>query len=215
MSDGVILPGSPFGTPGDTLFSIHGDSFLFATSSICEAPAVTHESCFLNVITNDCDDNTKSNLIDLTGIDRCITGVDLSYLPIITGSTEILVIDPVTGHISISETIGYLGVPQNIQISDYTTVMSDAGKHLYHPTGDTTARSWTIDSNMSVPYPIGTAITFVNDTSAGDITINIISDTLVFAGSGLTGSRILTANGIATALKITPTRWIISGTNLS
>jgi hypothetical protein len=44
--------------------------------------------------------------------------------------------------------------------------LSDAGKHIYHPSADTTARTFTIDSNANVAYPIGTAITFVNDTSA-------------------------------------------------
>lgn len=110
---------------------------------------------------------------------------------------------------------GYLGIPQNSQSTDYTTVLSDAGKHLYHPSTDVTARTWTIDSNANVAYPIGTAITFINDTSAGVITIAITSDTLVLAGAGTTGSRNLAADGIATAVKITSTRWIISGTGLT
>lgn len=111
--------------------------------------------------------------------------------------------------------VGYLGVPQNSQSADYTLVLADSGKHIYHPSADTTARAWTIPANASVAYPVGTAITFVNDTSAGDITIAVASDTLVLAGAGTTGSRTLAANGIATALKITATRWIINGTNLS
>lgn len=106
-------------------------------------------------------------------------------------------------------------VPQNSQSAAYTTTISDANCHIYHPSSDTTARTWTIDSNANVPYPIGTQITFVNDTSAGVITIAITSDTLVLAGSGATGSRTLAANGIATAIKVTATRWIISGTNLT
>lgn len=106
-------------------------------------------------------------------------------------------------------------IPQNSQSAAYTTTISDANKHIYHPSADTTARTWTIDSNANVPYPIGTAITFVNDTSAGTITIAITADTLVLAGAGTTGSRTLAANGIATAIKITATRWMISGTNLT
>ncbi len=91
--------------------------------------------------------------------------------------------------------------------------MTDAGRHIYHPSADTTARTWTIDSNASVPYPIGTAITFINDTSGGVITIAITSDTLVLAGAGTTGNRTLSANGIATAIKIASTRWLISGSS--
>lgn len=116
---------------------------------------------------------------------------------------------------SVSTAIGYRGIPQNSQSAAYTTVMADAGKHIYHPGADTTARTWTIDSNANVAYPIGTTITFVNDTSGGVTTIAITSDTLVLAGAGTTGSRTLAANGIATALKMTATRWIISGTGLT
>lgn len=104
---------------------------------------------------------------------------------------------------------------QNSQSAAYTLVLLDAGKHIYHPSADTTARTWTIPANGSVAYPIGTAVTFVNDTSAGTLTIAITTDTLVLAGAGTTGSRTLTANWIATAIKVTSTRWIISWTNLT
>lgn len=114
-----------------------------------------------------------------------------------------------------SASIGYLNIPQNSQSAAYTTVLSDAGKHLLHPSADTTARTFTIDSNANVPYAIGTAITFVNQASAGVLTIAITSDTMRLAGAGTTGSRTLAANGIATALKVTSTEWIISGTGLT
>ncbi len=111
--------------------------------------------------------------------------------------------------------LGYLEVPQNSKSAAYTTVLADSGKHIYHPGADTTARTWTIDSNANVAYPIGTAITFVNDTLGGVITIAITTDTMILAGAGTTGSRTLAASGIATALKMTSTRWIISGTGLT
>lgn len=106
-------------------------------------------------------------------------------------------------------------IPQNSQSAAYTTVLSDAGLHIFHPSADTSARTWTIDSNANVAYPIGTAITFVNQNGAGIITIAITSDTMRLAGAGTTGSRSLAANGIATALKVTSTEWIISGTGLT
>jgi len=114
-----------------------------------------------------------------------------------------------------SASIGYLNIPQNSQSAAYTTVLADAGKHLLHPSADTTARTFTIDSNANVAYPIGTAITFVNQDSAGDLTIAITTDTMRLAGAGTTGSRTLAANGIATALKVASTEWIISGTGLT
>lgn len=111
---------------------------------------------------------------------------------------------------------GVLGViPQNSQSAAYTLVSGDAGGHIYHPSADTTARIWTIPANSAVPFEIGTVISFVNDSSAGVITIAITTDTLVLGGTGATGSRTLAANGYCTALKVAATRWIISGTALS
>jgi hypothetical protein len=106
-------------------------------------------------------------------------------------------------------------VVQNSKSAAYTTVLSDAGKHIFHPSADTTARTWTIDSNANVAYTVGTVITFVNQASAGVITISITSDTMRLAGAGSTGSRTLAANGVATAIKVATTEWLISGTGLT
>jgi hypothetical protein len=111
--------------------------------------------------------------------------------------------------------VGYLNIPQNSQSAAYTLVLADSGKSIYHPSADTTARIWTIPANASVAFPIGTAVTFINDTSAGVITLSITSDTLVLAGTGTTGSRTLAASGMATAIKMTSTRWMISGSGLT
>jgi hypothetical protein len=111
--------------------------------------------------------------------------------------------------------LGYLNIPQNSQSAAYTCVLADQGMHILHPTADTTARTYTIPANASVAYPIGTALTFVNQASAGVLTIAITTDVMRLAGAGTTGSRQLSANGVATAIKLTATEWIISGTNLT
>lgn len=105
-------------------------------------------------------------------------------------------------------------IPQNSKSAAYTTVLADAGKHLLHPAADTNARTFTIDSNANVAYPIGTAITFVNET-ANVLSIAITSDTLTLANTTTSGTRSLAQNGVATALKVTSTKWIISGTGLT
>jgi hypothetical protein len=102
---------------------------------------------------------------------------------------------------------------QNSQSTAYTTVMADRNKHILHPTADNNARTFTIDSNANVPYPIGTTLTFINQINT--VTISITSDTLTLAGAGTTGSRTLAANGIATAIKVSSTGWVINGTNLT
>ena len=112
-------------------------------------------------------------------------------------------------------TVGYLNIPQNSQSAAYTLVATDSGKQIFHPSADTTARTFTIPANSSVPYAIGTAITFINQNGAGVVTISITTDTMRLAGAGTTGSRTLAANGIATCIKVTSTEWIISGTGLT
>lgn len=112
--------------------------------------------------------------------------------------------------------VGYKIVPQVSQSAAYTTVLGDSGKHIYHPSADTTARAWVIDSNANVPYPIGTELTFINDNAAGVITLTVAgTDTMRLAGTGTTGARTIAANGIAVALKLTATSWIINGTGVT
>lgn len=106
-------------------------------------------------------------------------------------------------------------VAQNSKSADYTLVLGDSGKHIFHPAADTDARTWTIPANASVAYPIGTAISFINQNGAGVITLAITSDTMRLAGEGTTGNRMLAANTCVTVLKITSTEWIISGTGLT
>lgn len=116
-----------------------------------------------------------------------------------------------------SGTLGTL--PQNSQNASYTLQLSDAGKHLLHPSSDTTARTWIIPQTGTgvgqVAWEIGTTITFVNQNSAGVITIQTTNDTMRLAPTGTTGDRALAANGIATCIKITATEWIMSGVGIS
>ena len=113
-----------------------------------------------------------------------------------------------------TDAVGFRNIPQNSQSAAYTTVLSDAGKHIFHPSGDANARTFTIDSNANVAYPIGTAITFINMTSQV-VTIAITSDTMYLSAAGTTGSRSLAQYGSATAIKMTSTTWLISGSGLT
>ncbi len=109
---------------------------------------------------------------------------------------------------------GYRGIPQNSQSAAYTLVAADAGKHILHPSSDANARTFTIPANGSVAFPVGTTITFVNQTSEV-VSIAITTDTLTLANSTTTGTRSLARNGVATALKVASTSWIISGAGVS
>lgn len=109
--------------------------------------------------------------------------------------------------------VGYINLPQNAQTGSYTLVLGDAGKHIYHASG-AGAATYTIPANSSVAYPIGTAITFVN-MSATSISIAITTDTMYLTKDGTTGTRTLAQYGSATALKLTSTTWLISGSALT
>jgi len=109
---------------------------------------------------------------------------------------------------------GYINVPFNSQSTAYTLVLSDAGKVIYHPSTDANARTFTIPANGSVAYPVGTAISFINMTSQ-NVTIAITTDTMYLSSAGTTGSRTLAQYGSATAIKMTSTTWLISGSGLT
>jgi hypothetical protein len=128
---------------------------------------------------------------------------------------------PTTGNLSNctvdgTNGVGFKNVPQNSQSAAYTCVLADSGKHIHHPSTDANVRTFTLPANSSVPYPIGTAITFTNMTSQV-VTIAITSDTMYLAGTGAqsTGNRTLEYYGIATALKVDTTKWLISGNGLT
>jgi len=119
-----------------------------------------------------------------------------------------IALNPAGGGVTINGNPIYAGIPQNNQTSNYTTVLSDANKHIQ------STNNVTIAANSSVAYPIGTAITFVNSGGSA-ISIAINSDTMYLSPGGSTGTRTLATYGIATALKTGSTTWRISGTGLS
>ena len=113
-----------------------------------------------------------------------------------------------------TDAVGFKNVPIASKSAAYTTVLADSGKVIFHPSTDANARTFTIDSNANVAYPLGTVLTFINMTSQV-VTIAITSDTMYLAGTGTTGSRSLAQYGMASAIKMTSTTWIISGSGLT
>jgi hypothetical protein len=192
-------------------------ALVFANSPTLVTPALGTPSAA--VLTN------ATGLPVATGVTGLGTGV-ATALAVNVGSTGAAVVNggalgtPSAGNVSNctvdgTNAVGFRTIPQNSQSAAYTLVLADSGKHILHPSADTTARTFTIPANASVAFPIGTAVTFVNQNSAGVVTIAITSDTMRLAGAGTTGSRTLAANGVATAIKLTATEWIISGVGLT
>ncbi len=110
--------------------------------------------------------------------------------------------------------IGFRNIPQNAQTSNYTLVLADSGKHIYHASGAGSGDTYTIPANGSVAFAVGTVVTFVN-LDSNYVSIAITTDTLYLAGTGTTGTRTLAQYGVATAVKVTSTVWVISGTGLT
>jgi hypothetical protein len=150
---------------------------------------------------------TANNSITLAGVDTKTLTVNNSITLAGTDSTT-MTFPPA------SASVGYLNVPINSQSSDYTAVLADSGKAIFHPTTDANARTFTIPANASVAYDIGTVLSFINMT-AQVVTIAITTDTMYFVGSGSTGSRSLARYGMATAIKMTATTWLISGSGIT
>ena len=113
-----------------------------------------------------------------------------------------------------TDAVGFRNVPINSQSAAYTAVLADSGKAIFHPSTDANARTFTIPANASVAYPIGTVLTFINMTTQV-VSIAITTDTMYLAGTGTTGTRSLALYGMASAIKMTSTTWLISGNGLT
>ena len=113
-----------------------------------------------------------------------------------------------------TDAVGFRNIPISSKSTAYTTVLADSGKVIFHPSTDANARTFTIDSNANVAYALGTALTFINMTS-NVVTIAITTDTMYLSSAGTTGSRSLAQYGSATAIKMTSTTWLISGSGLT
>lgn len=117
---------------------------------------------------------------------------------------------PTTGGVE----IGYRIVPQNIQSSNYTLVLTDSGRHVY--SANAGAQAITVPTNASVAFPIGTAITFVNNGTTA-ISFTTTSLTVYKAGTSAAWASggTLAIRGLATLMKVATDTWFISGAGLS
>jgi len=156
--------------------------------------------------------NLKAAVTGETGSGALVFGTSPTFVTPVLGTPSSGTLSGCT--VDGTDAVGFKNIPQNSQSAPYTLVLADAGKHIFHPSGDASTRTYTIPANSSVAYPIGTAVVFVNMTSQV-VSIAITSDTMYLAKDGTTGTRSLAHYGSATALKMTATTWLISGSALS
>jgi len=109
--------------------------------------------------------------------------------------------------------IGYKTVPQIVMpatSSQTIDAVESSGHHLYKTL--TGAVALTVPNNTTDPCPIGTAITIINDSSSGNITLTQASGvTIQLGGTLTTGNRTIGPGGVATVLKVSTNKWIASG----
>lgn len=113
-----------------------------------------------------------------------------------------------------ADEVGYKGIPQNSQSGNYPVVLVDAATHILHPSGSGAGDTFTIPANGTIAFPIGSVLTFIN-AATDAVSIAITTDTMTLAGTTTTGTRTLAQNGVATAVKVTSTSWIINGAGIT
>jgi hypothetical protein len=153
---------------------------------------------------------TLSNSVTGTGSMVLQTSPSLTTPALGTPTAGVLSACTVDG----TDSVGFRNTPVNSQSAAYTLVLADSGKTIFHPAADNNARTFTIPANSSVAYAVGTVVSFIN-LAAADVTIAITTDTMYLGGAGATGSRTLAEYGIASALKVSSTDWVISGNGLT
>jgi hypothetical protein len=140
---------------------------------------------------------------------------------IIVSSEIITIVTPLltTGNVTIlpnttnTTSIGYLGIPQNLQNTSYTLSLSDQGKHIF--SANTVLQSITIPTNANVAFPIGSAISIVLQ-GIGNIKVLNPGVTLYLAGTaGTRANANISSWGFASLLKTDTNAWWISGSGVS
>lgn len=213
----ISVAGSPITTSGTLALTVAGTSggvpYFSSASTWASSAALTSNALMVGGGAG----SAPSTITTGTGV--------VTALGVNTGSAGAFVVNggalgtPSSGTLSSctvdgTDSVGFRNIPINSQSAAYTLVLADSGKAILHPSTDANARTFTIPANGSVAYAIGTALTFINMTSQV-VTIAITTDTMYLAGSGTTGSRSLAQYGVATAIKMTSTTWIISGSGLT
>jgi hypothetical protein len=160
--------------------------------------------------------NSGSNVVVDSDIGSTVQAYNANT--VVTDSTQTLTNKTISGAdntltVDGTDAVGFRNTPVGSKSADYTAVLADSGKTILHAIADDNPRTFTIPANSSVAYAVGTVLTFVNLINT--VTIAITTDTMYLAGDGSTGSRTLAAYGVASAVKVDSTTWVISGNGLT
>jgi hypothetical protein len=169
----------------------------------------------LRIIRTNTGANSSSNIEHRgTGTLALITQ-EAAPIAFLTSGAERFLISS-TGAITssdLADAVGYKGLPQNQQTSTYTLALADMGDHVYTTAG---AFTITIPANATTAFPIGAAITIINE-DANKTLAPAAGVTLVLAGTAgaTTGNRTLAIGSVATVIKVGTNRWFVSGAGVT
>lgn len=146
-----------------------------------------------------------------------IKGFTVAYTP---PSYPVSIVNGGTGQITAPlalTALGGLGVeyrqlPQSAKSSGFTLDLTQGAGHVYY-TG--AAATCTVPLNATVPFPIGTAITIVNNGSGALAISRAGGVSMKWAATAADADRSLAVGGMAAMLKVGTDLWFISGAALT
>jgi hypothetical protein len=134
---------------------------------------------------------------------------DLNVIANVTAN-NITLSGNITGNVN-GYALGYRDVPQ-VTSANVTFALTDGGKHYY--SNQSAPNTWTVPANANVAFPVGTAISLVNQGSANISVALQANVTMYLAGNSTSSTRTLTSYGMATVLKVSTNTWFINGTGV-
>jgi len=115
---------------------------------------------------------------------------------------------------NLENAVGYKGIPQSAQSSNYTLAAADGGDHIYSTNSG--AQTITVPTNASVALPVGFSVTVINNGTTA-ITFTTTGTTVYKAGTSAAWASggTLAVRGLVTWIKVATNTWFVSGTGLS
>ena len=111
--------------------------------------------------------------------------------------------------------IGYRDLPQVSWTGTPTLAVADAGKHYYNSAGGVTL---TVPNDSSVNFPLGAAVTLINQSSSNSTIVPSSGVSIYLAGNStitVTANRTMTSNAFGTIVKVSANTWFLSGANIT
>jgi hypothetical protein len=216
---------------GSPTLTVNGPSGIHS-AQIASASGTNYNVGYLEAPINSITGSTYTAILSDSGKTIYYSGTAGATSTASSGTTASNIITAsgtVAGTFAVGQTVTGTNVAAGSIISNvsgtnpYSLTLVNAAGTALNPTGTvsgaiTAIPTVLIPANTTVPYPVGTVLSFMNDTttsiSSTNIAINIVTDTAINT-SGTTGVRTLGRYGLATAVKLTSTRWLVTGSNLT